>query len=392
MRKQPKIILSLLTAATLCAPSLGAAHGIADGMTETALVAPAQIVDCTLENGTAAQCTQLVVNYVPEGLEIGPFCPATIDGESGIWDWTGENAGIYRVDRSYFEMLDELGYRFFDDDGTVHIADISVAQPVDDHACINVSVDETVTMTLLIPTTPVMADAPSRLGTVSKVGVGLDGVPIFSDAPSIQQTGHMPVLDTCGGHVDPGGWYHWHATATDIATVYDAHEIAAECGLTQDSSAQFGYAFDGFAMYGSTDIDGTVPTDLDTCNGHIGETEYGADAVYHYHATTDFPNLPGCLVGVQAQDNFVTTAQAGVGANPPEGTVITRGEPPRGDGPGGAPEGFDEAAQTLGRSVEELMQVLDAAGGPQLDFGQAATALGVTEDALRSILPPPPNR
>jgi hypothetical protein len=390
--KQTTKTLTFLSVAALCAPSFAAAHEMADAMAETALIAPAETVDCILENGVASQCTQLVVNYVPEGLDIGPFCPATLDDESGIWDWTGDQAGLYRVDRDYFELLDDLGYRFFDDDGTVHIADISVAQPVDEHACINVSVDESVTMTLLIPADPVMADSPSRLGTVSKVGIALDGVPIFSDAPSVQQTGHMPVLDTCGGHVDPGGWYHWHATSTDIATVYNAHDISAECGLTQDSSAQFGYAFDGFAMYGSTDVDGTVPTDLDACNGHIGMTENDDHAVYHYHATTDFPNLPGCLVGVQAQNNFTTTAQAGVGANPPEGTVITRGEPPRGNGPGGAPEGFDEAAQTLGLSVEELMQVLDAAGGPQLDFAQAATALGVTEETLRAVLPPPPSR
>jgi hypothetical protein len=381
-----------LSFVALCAPSITLAHGLADHMAETALIEPAQTVDCTLENGDQAQCTQLVVNYVPEGLDIGPFCPATFDDESGIWDWTGDNAGLYHVDRAYFEMLDDLGYRFFDDDGTVHIADIAVAGPVDDHACINVSVDETVTMTLLIPTTPVMADSPSRLGTVSKVGVALDGVPIFSDAPSVQQTGHMPVLDTCGGHVDPGGWYHWHATSTDIETVYDAHDIDADCGLAQDSGAQFGYAFDGFAMYGSTDSDGTMPTDLDACSGHVGVIGEDGTAAYHYHATSDFPNLPGCLVGVQAQNNFSTTAQAGIGANPPEGTDITRGEPPRGNGPGGMPPGFDDAAQELGISGDDLMQVLDAAGGPQLDFAKAASALGVTEETLRSILPPPPNR
>lgn len=83
---------------------------------------------------------------------------------------------------------------------------------------------------------------------VSKVGVAPDGVPVFSDAPSIQQTGHMPALDTCGGHIDPGGWYHWHATSTDIETVFAQEGVVADCALEQNSAALFGYAFDGFAV------------------------------------------------------------------------------------------------------------------------------------------------
>ena len=35
---------------------------------------------------------------------------------------------------------------------------------------------------------------------------------------------------------------------------------------------------------------------------------------YHYHSTLDFPNLPNCLVGVVASNNFVTTADSGIGS------------------------------------------------------------------------------
>lgn len=103
-------------------------------------------------------------------------------------------------------MLDSLGYRFFDGDGNVFSVDAATTQPTVDHACINVSVDESIEITMLLPIEPVIADTPTDLGVVAKVGVALDGVPIFSDAPPIQVTGHMPALDTCGGHVDPGGW------------------------------------------------------------------------------------------------------------------------------------------------------------------------------------------
>jgi YHYH protein len=128
------------------------------------------------------------------------------------------------------------------------------------------------------------------------------------------KTGHMPALDSCGGHIDPGGWDHWHTAATDIHGLYAHDHVDADCGLDQSVSAQFGYAFDAYAMFGSADGDGAVPTDLDACNGHTGPTPTHPAGEYHNHATADFPNLPACLTGVQAEDNFRTTAATGTGS------------------------------------------------------------------------------
>ncbi|SNS59529.1 YHYH protein [Antarctobacter heliothermus] len=212
MKHHSRKVRLLVTAAILCTPQIAAAHPDLAEFEQTAFVEHPTTVDCTLTDGTAATCYEITVGYKPADLEIGPFCPATLNDAGGIWDWTGENAKLYRIDEAFLRMLDDLGYRFFDDDGAVHIVDNATDRPTVDHACINVSPDEDVTITMLLPVDPVMADQPTRLGTVGKVGVALDGVPIFSDAPSIQATGHMPALDICGGHVDPGGWYHWHAT------------------------------------------------------------------------------------------------------------------------------------------------------------------------------------
>lgn len=365
------------------------AHPDIEEFAKTAFAEQPVTVDCTLEDGTASSCYKITVNYMPKDLDIGPFCPATLNDAGGIWDWTGVNAKLYRVDGAFLGMLDELGYSFFDEDGTVHTVDIATERPTVDHACINVSADESVEITMLLPVTPVMAGSPSPLGTVSKVGVALDGVPIFSDAPSIQQTGHMPALDTCGGHIDPGGWYHWHATSTDIETVFEKQGVAADCALDQDSAALFGYAFDGHAMYGSTEADGAEVTGLDACNGHIGATPTGE--IYHYHATDEFPNLPACLVGVQAVGNFSTTGTAGVGAT--RAGADGRNEPPRpGDGTSGQmPPGFAEAAETLGVTPEELVRALGDPQAGRSDMSAAAKALGITEDVLRATLPPPPD-
>jgi hypothetical protein len=348
-------------------------------------------VDCALENGIETQCHKIIVGYLPMGLEIGPFCPATLDDAGGIWEWSGENAGLYRIDGDFLRMLDDLGYRFFDDDGNVDSVDNATEQPTVDHACINVSVDESVEITMLLPVEPTVADTPTDLGVVAKIGVALDGVPIFADAPPIQVTGHMPALDTCGGHVDPGGWYHWHGTSTDIETVFENEKVTAECRLEQDASAQFGYAFDGFAIYGSMDFDGTTPTDLDACNGHMGQTVLN-DEIYHYHASNDFPNLPACLVGVQAEGNFSTTATAGVGAT--RAGEDGRNEAPRGQnaGSGGKPPGFEQAANELGVSVDALFEAMEAAGGQDADLAEVAVTLGIEEDALRAALPTPPKQ
>ncbi|MBY4893577.1 hypothetical protein KUL25_12470 [Rhodobacteraceae bacterium N5(2021)] len=55
-------------------------------------------MECTLENGMVAQCHQITVGYLPDGLKVGPFRPATLEDAGGIWESTGENAGRYRID------------------------------------------------------------------------------------------------------------------------------------------------------------------------------------------------------------------------------------------------------------------------------------------------------
>jgi hypothetical protein len=271
----------------------------------------------------------------------------------------------------------------------VYISTTTATKPKFDNTCMSMKADAAVEMTILLPMTPKMADKPTDLGTVAQVGLALDGVPIFADAPSVLKTGHMPALDTCGGHIDPGGWYHWHATSTDINSVYEQKKVAAKCALQQAPSAQFAYAFDGYAMYGTTDMNAKVPTDLDTCNGHSGATARNPKGEYHYHATSDFPNLPKCLKGVQAKNNFSTTASTGLGS-------VNGGGGPGSDpgggadggpgGPGGKPN-FADAAKKLGVTEKALEQAIQDAGGPQADLAKVAKTLNVSEAALKAALP-----
>lgn len=381
---------------------------------EADLVSPAELVECVLETGQESTCIEVVMKYKPDGLDIGPFCPQTTDDAGGIWHWTGQDAGLYRVNGAFFAMIADQGYPMADADGLVHVADISQAQPEHEHSCIAVSPKTDVTVTALIPAAPQIADQASGLGIVAMVGVSVLGVPIFADAPPVEHTGHMPSLDVCGGHVDPGGWYHWHGNSSDLHTVFAHENVEATCHLHQDASGLFGYAFDGFPIYGSVDATGHRPDDLDGCGGHVGPMPDGRVG-YHYHTSTTFPNLPNCLSGVQALARFSTTATAGIGAARGgraggfgEGPLAMMGPgrgpngggPPGGGGPGGAgmgpPPDFSQAARLLGVSGEELAQAVIAHGGRDLDVAAAAKSLGVSahalQEALRTAPPAPPRR
>lgn len=154
---------------------------------------------------------------------------------------------------------------------------------------ISLSPDETVNITTLIPVSPVMAATPNPLKQGDTLGVRLDGIPIYFHLPKARLTAPRPAVNACRDQAD------------------------AVCSLPQDPGAQLGFAFDGFPIYGSLDSDYKIPTDLDGCNGHFGKTK-GFDApIYHYHASTDTSNLPPCLVGVQARDNFSSTALGTIG-------------------------------------------------------------------------------
>ncbi len=346
-----------------------------------ALVKPPIVVDCTLTNDEVSKCVRITVKYKPDNLQIGPFCPETLGEAGGIWNWDGENAKLYRINGDFLRMLNKLGYSFYGPDGKVRITTDLSSRPKFNNTCLAMVPQTAVEMTVLLPMTPKIAHKQTELGTVAKVGLALDGVPIFADAPSVLKTGHMPALDTCGGHIDPGGWYHWHATSTDINSLYEQKKVDAKCALQQSPSAQFAYAFDGYAMYGSADADGKVPTDLDACNGHVGPTKTNPQGEYHYHATANFPNLPACLKGVMAKDNFSTTSSAGIGSA-------------RGGGPGGGhgePPNFADAAKKLGVTENVLRQAIEDAGGREADLAKVAKSLNVSEAALRAALPRAPN-
>lgn len=273
-------------------------------------------VNCTLENGSSTTCYELVFSSNP--VDDGPYCPQTINDIGGVGIYDGDtNPGFQVMKQSLWDAMEADGYDIVDADGNITIVDPGNVggPPPSGGACLEASPDDNLVLTFLIPTTPEMLSSPDVLQTVENLGVSLDGIPLTGDPPSATQSmggmpgggGAIPSIDPCGGHIDPFGYYHLHFAPQEMNNVFDAFNITeVTCtNFTQSSTALVGFAKDGYPIYASQDSDGTLPADLDACNGHFGPTPEFPNGIYHYHASsTEAPNVPPCLVGASPNAAF----------------------------------------------------------------------------------------
>jgi hypothetical protein len=277
-----------------------------------------EIVDCTLEDGTETQCYSLT--FVGGDFSMGAVCPDTIDEVGGLTFYDGDtDPGFHMVSRAFFEAMESDGYDIVDDDGNVRIiTDFDSSEGAEGH-CVELPYDSTVESTFQIPVTPSNLSSPAYPEDTDFIGVSVTGVAI-NEVPQIttlsQLNGNAAVLDRCGGHADLDGSYHLHLVpeALDLhLESYGYDEI--ECSrIATEATARIGWARDGYPMYSYADADGSVPTDLDACGGHIGSTADYSDELYHYHASAADPDtLPPCLIGAPSIDDY-TAGGVGTGS------------------------------------------------------------------------------
>ncbi|MBL8088320.1 MAG: YHYH protein [Chthonomonas sp.] len=136
----------------------------------------------------------------------------------------------------------------------------------------------------LFPLFPVPAKEPMSAKTNffrGAIAIAANGVPIFNPIKNDGRTDTFLAgeLDKWGGHSGRGDDYHYH-----IPPLILQQKLG--------KSLPVAYALDGYAIYGLTEPDGTVPKDLDSFNGH--ETR---KLGYHYHATKTYPYLNGGFHG-----------------------------------------------------------------------------------------------
>lgn len=176
------------------------------------------------------------------------------------------------------------------------------------------------TVTLTLPANPTVAAQANCIG--GEVGIMLSGVVIFNafDAEG-RDAGAHEVQDSCDGHPQSSGFYHYHTLSDCFQDTATGH------------SALMGYAFDGFGIYGYYGEDGKELTnaDLDECHGHTHAIEWDGQVVemYHYHATHEFPYTVGCFKGNPAV-RALSAEEGQGGGNQPQG--------PQGSGQGNPPQ------------------------------------------------------
>lgn len=238
------------------------------------------------------------------------------------------------------------------------------------------------TMQVMLPLRPTLAAQASC--APGAVGFLLTGTVLFNalDAPGRDAVAHE-TQDACQGHPQETGVYHYHNLSSCVA----------DQRAPNGHSALVGYLIDGFGIYGQFGESGQAlaSKDLDECHGHTHTIGWDGKqvAMYHYHATQDFPYTAGCLRGSYKNADVSMLSgprpergMNGPGRNPPgPGMGMPQGGvSPR---PMGDPPDLNKAAATLGISAQKLH---DALGPPPPDLDAAAARLGLGVDALRSAL------
>lgn len=219
--------------------------------------------------------------------------------------------------------------------------------------------------------------------------------------------GAIPLgLDEHHAHVQPDGTYHYHGLPIGLMQ---------ELGVSPDApSPLIGWAMDGFPIYGLyAEMDGAVVEvtssyqlkdggrpggaeepagaydgafledwdyvagsgDLDACNGMRVTTAEFPQGTYAYFLTEAYPVVPRCFSGTPVAGAL---PQRGAGADRQAGEPQGEREAgPRGGDP------LTKAAADLGVSVDALRR---AVGPPPPDFRRAARELGIDEETIRRAM------
>lgn len=202
-----------------------------------------------------------------------------------------------------------------------------------------------------IPLQPKRAEKTTRT-PFGPIGVAINGIPFYNPYNAQGRDAvfgpNAEIFDSCCGHPDPMGRYHYHKYPVCLKTPFK--------DTPGSHSQKLGTMFDGYALYGPNGTGGKPPTDLDECNGHED-----AERGYHYHVTEKFPYLIGSYRGVVEARNIDRPRFPG-----------RNGPFEMGPGPNGGPGG---------RPPHPLMTALDKDG----DGSLSADEIKAATDALKTL-------
>jgi hypothetical protein len=141
-----------------------------------------------------------------------------------------------------------------------------------------------------IPLNPVMAANPIPVDSIhftrGAIAVAANGIPIFNVHTNTGVDSYLDgQLDNYGGHCGRADDYHYHIAPLHL---YNYTPTSLPCAM----------GLDGYAVYGSTEPDGSPMQALDVNHGH-----YGSNGVYHYHGTASAPYMIARMAGEVTEDN-----------------------------------------------------------------------------------------
>ncbi len=145
-----------------------------------------------------------------------------------------------------------------------------------------------------VPANPVYSETPSCIsnlvtGVVTQTGAVWHANIAYAGV-WVDPIAALPV-DKCWGHPYEKQ-YHYHGYSW---------KCFPRQGDAEKHSPLFGYAMDGFGVYGPRGDEGKWlrNADLDECHGHVGRIEWDGKwtTMYHYHLNNEYPYGPGCYRG-----------------------------------------------------------------------------------------------
>jgi hypothetical protein len=159
---------------------------------------------------------------------------------------------------------------------------------------------KTYEMDVTVPRYPKVADKPTcHTSLMSAVAIQTGAAwhidyAVDNFYQAVDPNAALPT-DDCWGH--------------PYATQYHYHGYSWKCfpnqGKENEHSPLFGYALDGFGVYGPRSEGGVLVTneELDECHGHTHEIEWEGETVemYHYHVNSEYPYTIGCFRGTPVE-------------------------------------------------------------------------------------------
>jgi hypothetical protein len=160
-------------------------------------------------------------------------------------------------------------------------------------------------LNIQLPKYPKVSAKPNPIAALP-IGVTLTGTVWHAEIANASNTAWYPPasvlpVDQCWGH--------------PYAQQYHLHGYSWKCFPNQGTeghSPLFGYALDGFGIYGPRGDDGKMVTNaqLDECHGHTHPVMWDGKMqnIYHYHLNNEFPYAVGCFRGAVNYDQALGSA------------------------------------------------------------------------------------